>query len=559
MSKTKLIAFEKKADSLASKLSLLTWDADNLFSHIFNAIYHLIDSNMEREAGDLCCRLSHLPRLLEQQGKTSPMTVDASQLAKDWNNLFQYLHFCDLMPQVHKGYFHVDGDESVGFHLRHKGGDLSNYEIRDILLADLARPFYVDSSTHLQASIDHILNSDPHSFNFPSHLIEERMSFCQNSLYDLLEIPDAVYQEMFGVNRQEFNRFRYFMFAFSDFQEAIRSGVKRKFPPSAVINVQSKMIQQVSFLYLPNQNLLNQIKKYTGLNKHKSHSLIRLFSLDFRTSSRWKKDRNKHAGDGYFPPILRIDNGYSLSPRAVKSFLSIRNALFAFQKKELKKFNNVVSKSFEPSLIASIIDALSSFGNIEIRENKIWESSSTRGEIDLLVYSPSLNKALVFQVKAVVPPQGARMVKNVQGRISEAVRQIERFKQLPTEEKERIISDSVGYSVSKIEITDVILSSSCLGSVDTWLKIEEENICGINYPLLKLLIYESLKDGNADLLFNVAKWMKETLDELIVDSKIHWEDKEFDLFGTPIQFPTWSLDDKSLRKIRLKIVSGNEA
>ena len=525
MSKTKLIAFEEKADNLASKLSVLTWDADRLFSHLFNAIYHLTDDGMEREAGDLCCRLSYLPCLLEQKGKVSSMAVNAIQMAEDWMNLLQYLHFCELMPQVYRGYFYVAGDESTGFHLRHKEKQLSNYEIRDILLADLARPFYMNGSTQLQESIARILNSDLRSFKFPTDLIEERMNFCQDHLYDLLEIPNPVYQEIFGVNRKEFNRFRCFMFAFSDFQEAIRSSIKNKTFPPEKSELQAAMTQNNAFCYLPNKNLLNEIQKYTGLNKHKIHSLISLFSLDFRTSTSNRKDRHKHAGGGYFPPILKVDNGYCLSPIAVKSFLSIRNALFAFQKRNVKQFNNVVSSSFEPSLIESIVGAMSPFSNIEIRENKVWKSSSAEGEIDLLVYSPSLNKALVFQVKAVVPPQGARMVKNVQGRISEAVKQIVRFKRLPTEEKERIISDSVGSPVSNIEVIDVILSSSCLGSVDAWLEIKRENICGINYPLLKLLIYESLKDGNTDLLFNIREWTKETLDKLIDDSKVHWEDK----------------------------------
>ncbi len=561
MSKSKLLAFEKKADNLASKLAVLSWPFDDLFSHIFNAIYYLNDSGMERESGDFCSRLSYLPALLSQQTKASSISVlDRDRLMEDWKNLIQYLHFCELMPQVYKGYFKIYGNESIGFHLQHKDEQLSNYEIRDILLADLARPFYISSSTQLRESVAQIpLGSQPQRSTFSTHLITERMDFCENNLHDLFQIPDSVYKDIFDVDRQEFNRFRCFMFAFSEFQESTRFCAKNKVFPSAQANFQMHLIQQSTFCFLPGEDLLDEIQKYTGLSKQKGHALIDLFTLDLRASTSKNIDRNKHSGDGYFPPIIRGDDGYYLSPIAIKSFLSNRNFLFALQKKDVSKFNNVISGSFEPEIISLTVSALSSMGNIDVRPNHNWSSSSSRGEIDLLIYCADLNKALVVQAKAVIPPQGARMVRNVQDRVLEGIKQIVQFNQLSEGERERIISEALGLQMSNIEIVDVVLSSSCLGSEKAWAEIDKLNICGINYALLGLLIYESIQIGDSSLLFDIKAWTKKTLDTLINDSKIQWEEKEFELFGTSIRFPSWSIDESPLRSTRVKIVEALEA
>ena len=42
------------------------------------------------------------------------------------------------------------------------------------------------------------------------------------------------------------------------------------------------------------------------------------------------------------------------------------------------------------------------------------------------------------------------------------------------------------------------------------------------------------------------------------DSKIQWEDKEFKLFGVSVCFPSWSIDESPLRRIRMNIVEALE-
>lgn len=562
MSKIKLREFEKKADDLASKLAVLSyWSFNDLFGLFFNNVYYLSDVGRKKEAGDLCSRLSYLPALLDTQAKVSSTPeLDKKQLSEEWENLIQYLHFCELMPQVHKGYFEVDGDESAGFHLQHKNKQLSDYEIRDILMADLARPFYTSSSTQVKQSIDQIsVGEQSHKFPCPNNLIRERINFCNKHLHDLFQIPDSVYKDVFNVDREEFNRFRCYMFALSDCKESIRSCVKAQVFPPAQKDLQKEMIMQLTYCFLSEESLLYEIHKYTELSKQKIFSLMDLFTLDMRTFSSNSKAKNKHSSDGYLPPIAKSDRGYYFSPVAIKSFLSSRNFLFALQKKDVSKFNSVISGSFEPEMISRTVAALSSISGLEVRQNHEWKSSSATGEIDLLVYCSNLNKALVIQAKAVIPPQGARMVRNVQDRILEGIEQIVRFNELSKGERGRIISEALGFYTSDVETVDIILSSSCLGSDKAWVEIDKLNICGINSVLLRLLIYESIQAKDSSILFNIQSWTKETLDKLVDDSKIQWEDKEFKLFGVSVCFPSWSIDESSLHRTRMRIVKALEA
>jgi hypothetical protein len=552
VSKAELLAFEGKADALALNLLTFEQSAPDLLSQFFYSIDHLIDIGMTREAGDICSRLSYLPHLLDNHTRTSAKANDPTQLLIDWQDLLQYLHFSELMPQVHKDYFDIDGNESEGFYLHHKDESLSDYEIRDILLADLSRPFCREKPGQLMLPLLKLMTSNPKSFSFPTHLMEELISFYEKSLYDLFDIPDLVYSEIAGCTAQEFRSFRNYMFAFSEFQLNMTSCVKAWNPPIPISK--ANMIMQSIFCFMPSSNLLNEIQKYTKLDKTKIANILQLFTLDFSSSTSKNKSRNKHSGDGYFPPIIKIDNGYCVPPRAVKSSLSNRNLIFAFQKQNPATFNSVVSSAFEPSLIELIAKDLSAFSDIEVRLNHSWAISSSKGEIDILVYSAKLNKILVVQVKAVIPPQGARMVRNVQSRILEGIEQTIRFRELSTDDKERIISDSLGFQVSNLDFDDVILSSSCLGSAAAWSQLETQGICGINYLLFKLLAYEAMEAGDSRLLFDICSWTHKKIKKIMCESKIQWEDKEFNLFGTTIRFPTWSIDEKPLNIIRNQIL-----
>lgn len=553
MSRNKLIKFEEIADQLASALVVLDQPIVGLLTSLFQANYYIRDEGMVREADDFLSRMSYLSDLVESHGIASSETIayDANYFL-NWRNLFQYLHFCELMPQVRRGYFDISGDEAEGFHLVHKETDISIYEINDVIFADLARPFVRENTLPFRLEIDEMVGAG--TFDISVELLQRLKVHYEEVSIDFFDVPDSVYDKIARANSHDFESLRNFMFALAEAHQAILLAIKRTSFPAENLELQDQLVKQQMFVEFPQHSLVDIINSNTGIEKEKISGLLEFYTLDLRSGSSSKSTKNVHCGDGYLPPIVKTENAYYFSPIAVKTFMSKRNFFYALLKKDENLFNDVVSANFEPQLIEKMNNDLLMLDGIEVRCNKCWEASSRNGEIDVLAYSLQLNKAIVFQVKAVIPPQGARMVRNVEERILEGVDQILSFRQLPTVDRDRIISEALGFEVVNVTTIDVILSSSCLGSVKAWSRIIGEKICGANYPLLFLLIRESLDANEPDYLFDIQSWIKDKLDRIITESNMQWEEKEFQLFGTNIVFPSWSIDERPLRKIRNQIL-----
>jgi Holliday junction resolvase-like predicted endonuclease len=125
-----------------------------------------------------------------------------------------------------------------------------------------------------------------------------------------------------------------------------------------------------------------------------------------------------------------------------------------------KTFNNVVSSHLEPALVEEAAKLLSELAGVEVRKNVNWD----KGEIDLLAYHEASNTAFQLQAKAGVPPQGARMVAQVESRTLEAAEQVNRFLSLSGDEKDEICSSAIGRTLSGVSWSSGILVRTCLGT-----------------------------------------------------------------------------------------------
>ncbi|TIL42761.1 MAG: hypothetical protein E5Y86_25465 [Mesorhizobium sp.] len=96
--------------------------------------------------------------------------------------------------------------------------------------------------------------------------------------------------------------------------------------------------------------------------------------------------------------------------------------LYSLVQTDKKKFDNVVSRHLEPTLLEDASRFLSGLPGVEIRKNVHWE----RGEIDILADYEASNSAFQLQAKAGMPPQGARMVAQVESRTLKAAKQVVR-------------------------------------------------------------------------------------------------------------------------------------
>ena len=111
-----------------------------------------------------------------------------------------------------------------------------------------------------------------------------------------------------------------------------------------------------------------------------------------------------------------------------------------------------------------------------------WSAAGARGEFDLLVYDPRDNSVCHIQAKAPVPPQGARMVARLEGRVLEGLDQLRRFRELPESERTRIVTNAVGSAVTDPQlIHDVVMTRTSFGTAAVWNALAGRS----NPPLLK--------------------------------------------------------------------------
>ncbi|WP_287291557.1 hypothetical protein [Mesorhizobium sp.] len=110
------------------------------------------------------------------------------------------------------------------------------------------------------------------------------------------------------------------------------------------------------------------------------------------------------------------------SSRIRESAIRSGNVLYSLVQTDKKKFDNVVSRHLEPTLLEDASRFLSGLPGVEIRKNVHWE----RGEIDILADYEASNSAFQLQAKAGMPPQGARMVAQVESRTLKAAKQVVR-------------------------------------------------------------------------------------------------------------------------------------
>ncbi len=248
-------------------------------------------------------------------------------------------------------------------------------------------------------------------------------------------------------------------------------------------------------------------------------------------------------GEGFFPPFLRLDDALLFSPHAVKRMMPERNLLYSLLKTDQKKFDNIVSDYLEPALLADAAECLSLLPSVEIKANVDWE----RGEIDLLVLHAKSKSALQIQAKAAVPPEGARMIAQIESRTMEAVKQIRRFMDLEENQKDAVCSRAFGTDLTGLSWTSGVLVRTCLGTEKSW-----ESISGC-IPLNPIILRSSVKkmlEMDSFALSDIASVAWDALENLRRSAVGDWEQKSFSLFGENIVLPLLDLNYAAIGEFR---------
>jgi hypothetical protein len=253
------------------------------------------------------------------------------------------------------------------------------------------------------------------------------------------------------------------------------------------------------------------------------------------------------SGDGYLAPVIRLGGAFLFSPRALLTMLAERNLLYVLNKSDRVHFDELVSDQLEPALLSRAEQIVGQIAGLRVRKNIIWEG----GEVVLLVYDTASNTGLQVQAKAPIPPQGARMTRQVETNTLRAVEQLEKFERQPPSFKDGLLAQSFSVDCKEVRWASAILTLSSFGTSRAWSAIQGR--AALNLPLLKQSLRYVQRDGAVDLT-RLPEVARRIISELVQTSSNGWKEETIELFGTSIKFPNLRLDYRALVRAKSEVI-----
>lgn len=455
-----------------------------------------------------------------------------------------YGHFCELMPEVHRGYYTVEGDVSGGFSLSHSSPQFAQHEALDIVLTELSLTFVSAPSLHLEDRFDYQARLAPKfDYALKVHTLKLFFDHYQQHLTEPPILTEDGYRAAMGVGREEFERFRAALFAYADYCKGMADAVKRRLRREGFSEaVWAELLEWISVNW-KETFFVGTLKGLTGIECGKLDHLLAPFTIDFREGHK----TGKHAGDGFLPPLARLEQAYLFNPDLLKLFLPARNVLYTLNRTNQQRFDQLVSQHLDPQLLQAAGDLFRPFDGLDVVRNHDWGS----GEIDLLVYSAAENVALHVQAKATIPPQGARMVQAIEGRMQEGIEQLKRLRNLDPNRRNKVLSQAIGKAVRDVVVIDVLLSRSCLGTDRIWSQLGD--ILPLNLTLLRGVLRRTRLEGTVLSLRSFPTLVSEETRRLMRKARPEYVQKEMLAGITTLRVPLLEFDAEWIREEQRKI------
>ena len=551
--------FEKQADIAIAELSLWRQPIRSILSLIYlSADGQYVGTRFNRkgprndEVGTtMITRMSYVARFFDKCSRQVGADVDDAlsvvdgEFQADIEQLLGYAHFCEIMPLVWRGFFSVERRPSA-FPLSHPNAEFVKHEEYDILMSEMVLPHDLTPPPYPIENCKRMVKAWP---NIPGDaLVEVLKGAYDHYMGNVFELPllsDGAFQEAFDFSRTDFIRVRAALMAYSDFclgmadAAELLSGRAFTRPRRAALQ---REVRDWAAPLLNRNHIIGVAAGVSGVEPSAAERIVDLFTVDLDNLE------GSGAGEGFFPPFLRLENALLFSPHAVKRTMPERNLLYSMVRIDKKKFDNVVSSHLEPALLDDAAEFLSRLPGVEVKKNVNWE----RGEIDLLAYHEASNSAFQLQAKAGVPPQGARMVAQVESRTLEAAKQVERFLGLSDDEKDRICSSAIGRKLSGISWCSGILLRTCLGTERAWSSIA--GYVPLNPVLLRAAVKRMCEGGEFTFMM-LGEVVEAELANLRFTAVLGWENKSFTLFGEMFELPLLELDYPAISDFRDRVVS----
>lgn len=552
-----LKAFEATADDHVAGFAMLKFPARVVLAGLHYMVFTGFHARMLTGTGEpgvgetIIQRIGHaLPLVRALAAKPfDPSAHDAIAAFTDAHcegpeleELFAYLHFSDLMPEVHRGYFDVEALDDKSFSLSHASPEFAEAEAKDVTLSEIALPFALDRNSAIEPEFARMAEELPAiDWKFVAHFVAVNSYKYRHGMAEADVITDASIRRMFGFDRKTFLFIRSVILAFAEFFAKLATMMHLLIFKGDMSEDRMADALECASVCFDAEHFIGLLAAGAEATPDEVERFLELYSIDFRQSPvvAW-------GGDGFFPPFARFDEGLVFSPLIAMAFLQVRNAVFAFAKKDKKAFDDDVSKELEPVLLHQARELLRLGGDwIAIEDIKF-----PGGQVDLLVTAPDDNAVLLIQAKGNLPPQGARLTGRLSTRVREGIRQIKKFEELPEDRQRGAIEAAIGRKLGAVAVHHAVMVRSCFG--DPAVYAPDFPYIRITAPLLALALEHHRANGLPTTIAALTQAIQETETCIYEEAGAYWEEGEISLAGTTIGVPLLKWRPDSLDTLRRK-------
>ena len=429
-----------------------------------------------------------------------------NQMLKLNKTLINYGLFSEVAPFVWR---EVYSAKITGKNLKMDYKDnYYEYEVKDSILTSIATGFSASNDLENAELYDKCINI---LINSNVDLTEKlQIQETKNSKewykqyrFDDLTISQELYNDL-GISKYEYIEFQSFWLGITTYYIKMYEALVRYTRNTGNLN---DNLVQIFLIHFASPNLKKEyfyknFKELIGIKEDRFLRLMNIFSLDINDIYKTQ--------DGHYPVFFEYKDLYLFSPFNVRVQLSPRNLLYLLNKNEKENYNNNISKYLEPQLIKYCINLLNNIPNLQIETNKKW---GTNGEFDIIAYDNSNNNILHFQAKASIPVEGARMTQNLESRIEEGIRQIERFNQQDSITKDSIVSKIFNKEIKNPKYIDIIVGWGGFGTYKIWESLNNKKITALNIAVLNQYIIKYNGNYNTNNFYDdIDMLIKEIVD-----------------------------------------------
>lgn len=554
IARSQLLSLEKEVDALIQRSPLFQLAPRVLLAGIHFSLFELQYGHYfglgegANKAETITTRLSYvLPQIaamsvLEAPASAAEAVMGYQQIDPDRKHLlelYSYAHFSEFMPEVHRGYYKVELTGGVLW-LRHRDEAFGTFQAQDILLSELGLTFANRERKMVDRGIYEIAALAPaYDLQIAQRILREKTSFYLRGLAEANLITDEGVRQIFGFGYEVFYRIRGAIMAYAEFALELSVAMARlSFDAAGRVGISHEALEWISRSE-PADEFEARIVDGSGAALEEVQRFLSFYCIDFRA-----RPARHHGGDGFFPPFARVGDDYVFAPLLVVSFISLRNAIHAFSRQNAKAFNDHVSHQYEPVLISQAVELFRRSGPWRLKSNVGFEG----GELDLVIAGEQPGAALLIQAKGPLPPQGARLTQRLAGRIAEGLEQVQRFRDLASEEQQSIVEGATGWRIPAAELRHGLLARACFGAQEALAG--EREVEPITLPILSLAVGAMRGNGDPADVDRLLVRLGETRRSFFKEAQWYWQPGRTEICGRTVSMPLLQFNDEAVASAR---------